>query len=97
MGNSLFEYFTNRGALDLTRDFVDVAVVYYLIYRSLLVLRGTRAMQIGIGLLLVFVLYVAAAQLHFVTLLSILGALIPGASPGSGSPGRANRRRSTRW
>jgi diadenylate cyclase len=76
---SLSEYFTNRGPLDLARDFVDVSVVYYLTYRSLLVLRGTRAMQIGIGLLLVFVLYVLAAQLHFVTLLSILGALIPGA------------------
>lgn len=79
MGHSFLEYFATRGPLDLARDVVDVAVVYYLIYRSLLVLRGTRAMQIGIGLLLVFVLYVVSAQLHFVTLLSILGALIPGA------------------
>jgi uncharacterized protein (TIGR00159 family) len=77
--SSFFEYFSNRGAVDLARDVVDVSVVYYLAYRSLLVLRGTRAMQIGIGLLLIFVLYVLSAQLHFVTLLSILSALIPGA------------------
>jgi diadenylate cyclase len=76
---SFLDYFAGRGALELLRDFVDVAIVYYLAYRALLVLRGTRAMQVGIGLLLVFVLYVLSAQLHLVTLLSVLGALIPGA------------------
>jgi diadenylate cyclase len=76
---SLLDYFSGRSTLELLRDFVDVAIVYYLAYRALLVLRGTRAMQVGIGLLLVFVLYVVSAQLHLVTLLSVLGALIPGA------------------
>ena len=79
MLSSIVDYFAGKNLLDLFREFVDVAIVYYIVYRALLVLRGTRAMQIGIGLLLVFVLYVVAAQLHFVTLLSILGALIPGA------------------
>jgi diadenylate cyclase len=79
MLGSLLDYFAGRGVLELLRDFVDVAIVYYLAYRALLVLRGTRAMQVGIGLLLVFVLYVLSAQLHLVTLLSVLGALIPGA------------------
>jgi uncharacterized protein (TIGR00159 family) len=77
--SSLLEYFAGRPFIELLRDFVDVAIVYYLAYRALLVLRGTRAMQVGIGLLLVFVLYVVSAQLHLVTLLSVLGALIPGA------------------
>jgi uncharacterized protein (TIGR00159 family) len=77
--SSIVDYFAGKSAFELLREFVDVSIVYYIVYRALLVLRGTRAMQIGIGLLLVFVLYVAAAQLHFVTLLSILGALIPGA------------------
>jgi diadenylate cyclase len=77
--SSIVDYFAGKSAFELAREFVDVAIVYYIVYRALLVLRGTRAMQIGIGLLLVFVLYVVAAQLHFVTLLSILGALIPGA------------------
>src|ERR1051325_1854739 len=72
-------YWEGRTPLQLAKDALDVFLVYYLAYRALLVLRGTRAMQVGIGLLLVFVLYVLAAQLHFVTLLSVLGALIPGA------------------
>lgn len=79
MLGSLLDYFVGRALIELVRDFVDVAIVYYLAYRALLVLRGTRAMQVGIGLLLVFVLYVVSAQLHLVTLLSVLGALIPGA------------------
>jgi uncharacterized protein (TIGR00159 family) len=79
MLGSLLDYFAGKNLVDVLRDFADVAIVYYLVYRALLVLRGTRAMQVGIGLLLVFVLYVVAYQLHFVTLLSILGALIPGA------------------
>jgi uncharacterized protein (TIGR00159 family) len=77
--SSVAEYFAGKGVIELLRELVDVSIVYYIVYRALLVLRGTRAMQIGIGLLLVFVLYVVAAQLHLVTLISILGALIPGA------------------
>ena len=79
MLGSLLDYFAGRNLLGVLRDVVDVAIVYYLVYRALLVLRGTRAMQVGTGLLLVFFLYLLAYQLHFVTLLSILGALIPGA------------------
>ncbi len=79
MFGSVLDYFASHPFVDIARDFVDVAIVYYLVYRALLVLRGTRAMQIGIGLLFVFALYLVAYQLHFVTLLSVLGALIPGA------------------
>jgi diadenylate cyclase len=74
---SVTEYFAGHSALDLLREVVDVSIVYYLIYRVLLVLRGTRAVQIGIGLLLVFVLHAASYQLHLVTLLNILSTLIP--------------------
>ena len=41
----------------------------------LLVLRGTRAMQVGVGLGMVFVLYLVAQLLQLVTVLSVLGAL----------------------
>jgi len=78
-GSGILDYFVGRSPLELLRDFVDVAVVYYIVYRALLVLRGTRAMQIGIGLFLVFGLYIVSHELHLVTLLSILSALIPGA------------------
>ena len=75
--SSLLEYFSGHSAVDLLREVVDVSIVYYLIYRVLLVLRGTRAVQIGIGLLLVFVLHAVSYQLHLVTLLNILSTLIP--------------------
>ena len=75
--SSLVEYFAGHSAVDLLREVVDVSAVYYLIYRVLLVLRGTRAVQIGIGLLLVFVLHAVSYQLHLVTLLNILSTLIP--------------------
>lgn len=79
MLSSITEYLAGRTAIDLAREIADVSIVYYVVYRALLVLRGTRAMQVGIGLFLVFALYVLAQELRFVTLLSILGALIPGA------------------
>jgi diadenylate cyclase len=62
--------------LALARDAIDIFLVYYIIYRALLVLRGTRAMQVGIGLGVVFVLYIVARLLELVTLLSIMGAVV---------------------
>jgi uncharacterized protein (TIGR00159 family) len=69
-------YLQNRSIFELLRDGLDIFIVYYLVYRALLVLRGTRAMQVGIGLGMVFVLYVVAQLLELVTVLSIMGALI---------------------
>jgi diadenylate cyclase len=77
--NVFTDYVAGRSVLDVVREVVDVSIVYYIVYRALLVMRGTRAIQIGIGLLLIFVLYVASYEFHLVTLLSILSALIPGA------------------
>lgn len=74
---SIADYVAGRSALDIVREVVDVSIVFYLIYRVLLVLRGTRAVQIGIGLALVFGLHLLSDQLHLVTLLNILSALIP--------------------
>jgi diadenylate cyclase len=69
-------YLENRTLFQLLRDGLDIFIVYYLVYRALLVLRGTRAMQVGVGLGMVFVLYVVAQLLELVTVLSIMGALI---------------------
>lgn len=76
MLDSLFSYFANRGLGQLGRDALDVAIVYYVVYRALLVLRGTRAMQVGVGLGLVFLVYLVAKLFHLVTVLSLLSALI---------------------
>lgn len=70
------EYFAERTPTQLARDALDILIVYYVVYRALLVLRGTRAMQVGVGLGVVFVLYLIAQWLQLITVLSILGALI---------------------
>lgn len=72
----LLEYFQARTPAQLGRDALDVLLVYYVLYRALLVLRGTRAMQVGLGLAVVFGFYLVAQWLQLVTVLSILGALI---------------------
>jgi len=69
-------YWEGRTPLQLAKDALDVFLVYYLAYRALLVLRGTRAMQVGLGLSLVFVLYLVAQALRLVTVISVMGALI---------------------
>jgi diadenylate cyclase len=64
--------FAGRSAAELLRDAVDILVVAYVIYRLLLTVRGTRAMQMGFGLGIVFLLYAAANVFELVTLLSLL-------------------------
>src|SRR6187402_2538468 len=69
-------FFSSRTPLHLLRDALDIFIVYYVVYRALLVLRGTRAMQVGAGFAILFVLYLIAQALELVTVLSIMGALI---------------------
>ncbi len=76
MLDTLLAYWGSRSPLGLAKDALDVFLVYYLTYRALLVLRGTRAMQVGLGLSLVFVLYAVAQALRLVTVISVMGALI---------------------
>lgn len=51
---------------------VDVALVYFLIYRSLMLVRGTRAEPMLLGLAIVMLAYLASSLLHLVTLNWIL-------------------------
>jgi uncharacterized protein (TIGR00159 family) len=76
MLDSLHSFFETRTLVQLARDALDIFLVYYIVYRALLVLRGTRAMQVGMGLAMVFVLYIVAQVLQLVTVLNIMGALI---------------------
>ena len=75
MLSGLLTYLAERSWAGLLRDAVDILVVYYGCYRALLVLRGTRAMQVGIGLLVVMVLYGLARLFELATVLSIMGTL----------------------
>lgn len=57
-------------------DAFDIFLVACVLYYVLLLMRGTRAMQIGVGMLLVFVAYQAAKRLGLVTLYAMLDTLL---------------------
>ncbi len=68
--------FAQRNLGQVFIDLIDVLVVAYVIYRALLVVRGTRAMQMGTGLLVIFALYISAKWAGLVTLFSMLSSLL---------------------
>jgi len=49
-------------------DTVDIALVYYIIYRLLLIIKGTRAFQMLIGIGLIVLALIASRALEFYTL-----------------------------
>jgi len=53
-------------------DFIDILVVAFLIYRILILIQGTRALQMLVGLATIFVVYVLAQIFQLVTLHWIL-------------------------
>lgn len=72
----LFQAFVSQSPVRLALDITDVLVVAFLIYRVLLLVRGTRAMQMAIGLGLVFVTYQASRQFGLYTLYTLLNAFL---------------------
>lgn len=57
-------------------DIIDILIVAVLIYQVLLVIRGTRAFQILLGLFLIFIIYQASLLLGFYTLHWILNGFL---------------------
>lgn len=55
------------------RNALDILIVYYLVYRSLLVIKGTRAAPMLGGLTIIVLLYFLSKPLGFVTLGWLLG------------------------
>jgi diadenylate cyclase len=49
-------------------DTVDIALVYYIIYRLLLIIKGTRAFQMLIGMGLMVLVFIASQAFEFYTL-----------------------------
>jgi diadenylate cyclase len=76
MLEGLRHLFSSRPTEQIVRDFVDIIIVAYLTYRALLVLRGTRAMQMGLGLGIVGLVYFGAKLLKLTTLLNLLSWLL---------------------
>jgi len=62
------------------RDLLDIAIVTLLVYQVLWLIRGTRAVQLAMGMAVLFAAYVASRVLKLTTLqwiLSYLGVVIP--------------------
>ncbi|MCK6586587.1 MAG: diadenylate cyclase CdaA [Polyangiaceae bacterium] len=76
MLEGLLHLFSPRPWGQVVRDLIDLVIVAYVIYRALLVLRGTRAMQMGLGLAIVGMVYLGAKVFGLVTLLNLLSGLL---------------------
>ncbi|WP_437598462.1 diadenylate cyclase CdaA [Sorangium sp. So ce590] len=76
MVDGFLRLFSARPATQVVRDLVDIFIVAYVVYRALLVLRGTRAMQMGLGLGIVFLIYLGAKVFGLTTLLNLLSWLL---------------------
>ncbi len=76
MLDGLRHLFSSRPWLQVLVDVFDILIVTYVVYRALLVLRGTRAMQMGTGLGVIFVVYVISKWAGFVTLVNLLSTLL---------------------
>jgi uncharacterized protein (TIGR00159 family) len=67
--------FFARSMADVLRDVLDISIVAAFIYALLVMLKGTRAMQMAIGLGLLLVGYAAARQFGLLTTWQILDKL----------------------
>ena len=72
----LLHLFAPRPAAAVLIDVFDILIVTYAIYRALLLLRGTRAMQMGTGLAVLLLVHQLARWAGLVTLYSLLNALL---------------------
>ena len=76
MPEGFLHLFAPRPLSQIAIDLLDIAIVTYVVYRALLVLRGTRAMQMGTGLGVICLVYVIAKAAGFVTLFNLLSTLL---------------------
>ena len=68
--------FFQRDVSVVLRDCLDIGLVAFLIYWALVILRGTRAMQIAVGLGLIFVGYLLARRVGLVTITTLLDSVL---------------------
>ena len=76
MHSTLTSILDRLGSRSLLVTAVDVVVVYYLIYRLLLMIRGTRAAQMVVGIVLVGAAFFASERLELTTVSWLLDNVI---------------------
>jgi uncharacterized protein (TIGR00159 family) len=74
LNQALSGYF-GHGVWSVFVGVLDIIVVAMLVYRLLLLIRGTRALQMGVGLALVVIAYELSRRLGLLTMYSILDRL----------------------
>lgn len=75
LAHSVSDFF-ERGALSVGLDLLDIFLVAAVVYWGLLLLKGTRAMQMAFGLLFVFLAYMVSKSLGLITIWSLLDTLV---------------------
>ena len=76
MHSALTSILDRLGSRSLIVTAIDVVVVYYLIYRLLLMIRGTRAAQMVVGIVLVGAAFFASERLELTTVSWLLDNVI---------------------
>src|SRR5215472_5256869 len=72
----LLHLFALRPVSAVIIDVFDILIVTYAVYRALLLLRGTRAMQMGMGLAVLLLVNQLAKWAGLVSLYTLLNALL---------------------
>lgn len=58
------------------QDLIDILIVAFIIYRIILIIKGTRALQMLIGIAVLIMVYFLARELEFLTLYWLLGTFL---------------------
>lgn len=58
------------------QDLLDILIVSFIIYRIILLIKGTRAFQMVVGIGVLIVMYFGARELEFMTLYWLLGTFL---------------------
>ena len=72
----MFESIAQYAPMVRWQDILDIVIVAFLIYRIILLVKGTRAVQMAVGLALVIVVYFVAKQFELFTLHWLLGTVL---------------------
>src|SRR5215831_21354891 len=76
MSASLHRFLDSLSVGSVVTTIVDIALVYYLIYRLLLTIKGTRAAQMVVGIVLVGAAFFVAERLELTTVSWLLDNFI---------------------
>lgn len=67
---------THFNILNYLTDIIDILIVTYVIYKVIMIIRGTKAVQLAKGILLIIAVWFLSSLLHFRTLEWILNNAI---------------------